>query len=206
MKFIQVLTLGFLSSMTALTIGCSDTPRTPAAPSAVETTGSAATGAVATASTPAPTQSAQNFEIKFMTGMIDHHQMAIEMAEICLQKATHAQLREMCRNVIAAQSAEIEEMQSWLRDWYGISYEPRMTRGDQQMLDRLSSLSGGAFEITFMEMLITHHEKAIKEAQQCLAKAWHPELRQLCQNIIDAQSAEITQLKPWLCEWYGRCK
>lgn len=122
--------------------------------------------------------------------------------------ATHHQSERVAlsRNVIAAQSADIEEMQSWLRDWYGISYELRMTPGDQQMLDRLSSLSGAEFEITFMEMLIKHHEKAIKEAQQCLAKAWHAELRQLCQNIIDAQSAEITQLRSWLCEWYGRCK
>lgn len=205
MTFMQVLTLGFLASMAALTIACSDTSSTPTAPTSVETIG-AGIGASPTASTPAPAQAAENFEIKFMMGMIDHHQMAIEMAEICLQKATHAPLREMCRKVIAAQSTEIEEMQSWLRDWYGISYEPRMTPGDQQMLDRLSSLSGAEFEITFMEMLIKHHEKAIKEAQQCLAKAWHAELRQLCQNIIDAQSAEITQLRSWLCEWYGRCK
>lgn len=36
MKFIQVLALGFLSTMTTLTIACSDMSPGPAAPSSVE--------------------------------------------------------------------------------------------------------------------------------------------------------------------------
>ena len=205
MRQLRTLTFGLATSMVVFTVSCADAPQSPTTPSTVETLASGA-GSGPTASTPASTQSAQNFEVKFMTGMIDHHQMAIEMAEICLQKATHEELKAMCRNIIAAQSAEIEEMQSWLQDWYGISYEPMMKRGDEQMLERLSSMSGAEFEIMFMEMMIMHHERAIKEAQQCLAKAWHPDLRQLCEDIIAAQSAEIAQLRTWLCQWYGRCK
>jgi uncharacterized protein (DUF305 family) len=31
-----------------------------------------------------------------------------------------------------SQSAEIEMMQTWLQDWYGISYEPKMMMGEMQ--------------------------------------------------------------------------
>ena len=112
----------------------------------------------------------------------------------------------MCENVIAVQSAEIARMQRWLRDWYGVSYEPRMTRSDERMLARLASMSGAQFEIEFMQMLIAHHARAIQEAEECLQRASHRQLRRLCENIIEAQSAEIEQLQTWLCEWYDMCE
>ena len=156
--------------------------------------------------TAAPDRRTARFEIDFMQDMIDHHAMAVEMAEICLTKAVHEELRAMCENIIAAQSAEIERMQTWLGDWYGISYEPRMSRGDERMLDRLASLSGAEFEIEFMQMMIEHHERAIREAEACLQRAAHRQLRRLCENIIETQSAEIEQLQTWLCEWYQICE
>lgn len=67
-----------------------------------------------------------------MTGMMDHHQMAVMMAELCIAQAAHAELRSLCENVRTAQMSEIEEMQTWLRQWYGTSYEPAMKPGDQR--------------------------------------------------------------------------
>ena len=154
----------------------------------------------------APDRRASRFEIDFMKGRIDHHAMAIEMAEICLTNAIHEELRALCEDIIAAQSAEIERMQSWIRDWYGVSYEPRMKRSDERMLARLASLSGAQFEIEFMQMMIEHHERAIEEAEDCVQRAYHRQLRRLCENIIEAQSAEIEQLQTWLCEWYDICE
>lgn len=160
----------------------------------------------ATAAAPAPVPAAAHFEVEFMTTMIDHHGMAIEMGEICLEKARHAELRAMCHEVIAAQSEEIETMQSWLRGWYGVSHEPEMTPADMRELEMLASLSGARFEIRFMETLIRHHRKAIAEAEACLDHASHRELLELCEQIVEAQTAEIAQLEAWLCHWYGRCR
>jgi uncharacterized protein (DUF305 family) len=155
---------------------------------------------------PAPDRATAKFEIDFMTGMIDHHAMAIEMANLCLQKAIHEELRSLCQNIIAAQQQEIAQMQSWLSSWYGISYSPQMKPGDMRMMERLASLSGAEFEIEFMQMMIKHHLKAIREASKCVERAFHPELRGLCENIITTQAAEIEQMRTWLCQWYGVCK
>lgn len=205
--------LGFGLSLVLMLAACSDQPASPTAPSAVDNRvalsspgANAEADRITIASSPADDRSTANFEVRFLTGMIDHHQMAVEMARICVQNAVHQELRAMCEDIIAAQLSEIEQMQTWLQQWYGISHEPVMNPGDQRMMERLASLNGAEFEIAFMEMMVKHHEKAIKEARHCLDKAGHAELRTLCQNIIATQSAEISQMQTWLCEWYGQCR
>lgn len=71
-----------------------------------------------------------------MTTTIDHHAMAVMMSEICLTNATvHEELRTVCGEIITAQTQEISTMQSWLQDWYGISYSPQMAQGMQNQMD-----------------------------------------------------------------------
>lgn len=52
----------------------------------------------------------------FLEGMIPHHQGAIDMAEV-LVDAKHSELREMGEEIIAAQQAEIDQMNTWLEQW-----------------------------------------------------------------------------------------
>lgn len=96
-------------------------------------------------------------------------------------------------------------MQSWLADWYGVSYSPTMTSGQQQMMDRMAAMSPEEFEIEFLKMMIRHHWKAMVRASGCLERAYHDELIAMCENIVLAQSAEIEQMRTWLCNWYGLC-
>lgn len=168
--------------------------------------GAGLTIAPAAADEPAPDQSTARYEVDFLIGMIDHHAMAVEMAEICLDKAIHPELEAMCESIKTSQSQQIEQMQTWLQDWYGVSHEPEMTAGDMRQMEKLAALDGAEFEIEFMESMIRHHRKAISEGEQCLRRAYHPELLELCENIIEAQSAEIAQMDQWLCDWYDRCK
>ena len=155
---------------------------------------------------PAPKKGTAQFEIRFMKNMIDHHHMAVMMAELCEERAITEDLFELCMQIEEAQSAEIEEMQSWLLDWYGITYEPQMHRKMEGELEELAALEGEEFEIEFMLMMIEHHEVAIKEAQKCGRKAYHEELLELCHNIIETQSAEIALMESWLCDWYDICE
>lgn len=155
---------------------------------------------------PAPTQPQAQYEVRFMTSMIDHHAMAVMMASTCLSNATvHAELRELCAEIITAQTEEIATMQAWLQDWYGLSYSPQMTQGEQNRMERMAQMFGAEFEIAFMKSMIRHHWKAVVEASGCIDRAYHQELVALCANIIETQVAEITLMRSWLCEWYGVC-
>lgn len=96
-------------------------------------------------------------------------------------------------------------MQSWLQNWYGIQYQPELTQREQRQLADLAAKSGADFEIAFMQMMIQHHSIAISRAEDCVDKAFHQELIDLCENIISTQSAEIRRMNRWLCNWYDIC-
>ena len=109
-------------------------------------------------------------------------------------------------DVKAAQTAEIDRMQGWLQDWYGVTHEPEITRGDMRRMERLASLSGAEFEIQFMKAMSKHHRSAIRRGETCLGRASHAALIDLCENIIATQRAEIAKMEDWLCHWYGHCR
>jgi uncharacterized protein (DUF305 family) len=157
------------------------------------------------AESPAPDRGTARYEVDFLTGMIDHHGMAVHMSEMCVEKAVHEELRTLCEQIVAAQSSEIEMMQSWLQDWYGVSHEPSMPPGHMQKMDRMGEMDPAEFEVEFMEMMIRHHRQAIREASGCIDRALHEELVDMCENIIETQAAEIETMQTWLCEWYDRC-
>jgi uncharacterized protein (DUF305 family) len=76
------------------------------------------------ASAQGPSNRTERTEVRFLEGMIDHHQMALDMAHDCLMKASTAPVVELCQNVITAQSREIEIMRGYLLVWYGVEYHP----------------------------------------------------------------------------------
>ena len=157
------------------------------------------------AAEPAPTQTQAQYEVRFMTAMIDHHAMAVMMAQMCIDKAIHPELVDMCNEIIAAQTQEIATMQTWLLQWYGVSYQAQTTQGMQQHMERMADLSAEEFEIAFMKSMIRHHWKAVVRASGCIDRAYHEALVTMCADIVEAQVAEITQLRTWLCDWYGVC-
>jgi uncharacterized protein (DUF305 family) len=153
------------------------------------------TAAPAAASAPAPDRSAQRFEIRFMERTIEHHLMGVEMAELCVEKTTppppdaDTRLRELCSTIAADQAVEAQQLMTWLRDWYGIEFEPKMSGGG--MMAKLEEAEGEAFDIEVSEMFIDHHMRQIKSSTKCLVRAWHDQLEAQCQQMIDVQSAEI---------------
>lgn len=156
----------------------------------------------ALAAGPAPDTATAKFEVRFMEGMMEHHMMAVKMAEMCLEQAVHPELASMCEDIIVTQEAEMKQMHEWLMEWYGIEHEmPEMKMTGE--MKHLMSLEGTDFEETFLKTMIRHHWGAIVEARQAVERSYHPELREMGEDIIAAQSQEIEQMRTWLREWYG---
>jgi uncharacterized protein (DUF305 family) len=66
----------------------------------------------------------------------------------------------------------------------------------------LQNKSGDEFDKTFLDEMIVHHQGAIDMAELVLQKSNRPELKQLANEIITAQTKEIGQMESWLQEWY----
>jgi len=55
----------------------------------------------------------------FLRMMIPHHQIAIDMSRDALVHAQHPPLKGLARSIIRDQSAQITEMEGYLKAWYG---------------------------------------------------------------------------------------
>lgn len=59
------------------------------------------------AESPAPSPAQANYEVRFLTRMIDHHSMAVMMSMLCEERAVHAELLALWSDIKAAQAEEI---------------------------------------------------------------------------------------------------
>lgn len=71
-------------------------------------------------------RSGDDFDAAFITAMIDHHQGAIDMAELAESRAEHDEIKQLSQAIIRAQEGEIAQMHDWQREW---GYDDSMDMG-----------------------------------------------------------------------------
>lgn len=89
---------------------------------------------VRAASTDAPINSAARFDVRYLQETIGHHTMAIEMAELAVDKAVNEDLRSLAQDIVSTQTQERSQMQTWLKDWYCFNYSPDLNFGEKRMI------------------------------------------------------------------------
>ncbi len=150
----------------------------------------------------------QNIDQHFIVQMIPHHEGAIAMAKIALDRSKRPEIITLANNIIEAQEKEITDMRGWYQTWYG-SAPPSGGMGMMHMggmtgdPDVLKSVSAADFDREFINEMIPHHEMAVTMAQMLAAGTERGEMRQLASNIITSQSNEIEMMRGWLKSWYG---
>lgn len=151
---------------------------------------------------PASASQFNDADVAFAINMIAHHQQAIDMADVVLDKeAVDERVISLAEDIKAAQGPEIDVMTSWLADW-GQSVDSGMNgmdHGDGMMSDAdmaaLESATGPEASRLFLEQMIEHHEGAIAMAQTETAAGQNSDAIALAQTIIDAQTAEIATMQ-----------
>lgn len=161
---------------------------------------------------PAPTTSAgqsdafNSADAMFATGMIPHHEQAVEMADIVLAKdGIDERVIELAQQIKAAQDPEIETMKGWLTDW-GVTYEDSgmggmegMDHGDGMMSEsdmvQLDDANGLEASRLFLEQMIVHHEGAIMMAQLEIDNGDNPDAVDLADAIVRGQSTEVATMQ-----------
>jgi uncharacterized protein (DUF305 family) len=81
--------------------------------------------ATSTANSPAGSESAtlhNRADVAFVTGMIPHHQEAVEMSDLILAQpvsaaGSNAEVRALAQQIADAQAPEVEQMKTWVKDW-----------------------------------------------------------------------------------------
>jgi uncharacterized protein (DUF305 family) len=145
----------------------------------------------------------------FVTGMIAHHQQALEMAEMLREKdGVDERVVAFAERIQAAQQPEIDLMNSWLEDW-GVDPDTGgmegMDHGDGGMMSdddmaALEAASGAEASSLFLEQMIQHHAGALEMAQDEIENGENADALDLAQTIVDDQTAEITEMQELLAQ------
>ena len=154
---------------------------------------------------PSATADHNQADIMFAQMMIPHHSQAVEMSGIILAKpGMPAEVTALATKIKGAQEPEIEQMTGWLTGWGApTAMSDHSGHGmtgmvDDAGIDKLKAAAGTDAAKLFLQQMIGHHEGAIDMAQQEISAGKSPEAVKLGHDIVDAQQAEITQMKELL--------
>lgn len=85
-----------------------------------------------------------------------------------------------------------------------VSQHPMPEMGMEDMANSLKGKKGDAMDLAFLEEMITHHQQALVMAEDLRKETKRPELKKMAEDIIKTQASEISLMKGWLNQWYGR--
>jgi len=154
-------------------------------------------------------------DVGFAQGMIPHHAQAVEMADLALEKSTNADVLALAKQIKASQNPEIQTMSGWLQSWgQKVPSTDSMSGGGHDMTDmggmmmggmmteadmeKLESSSGTAFDRLWMELMIQHHEGAVRMSEDELKDGKNLDVKALAQTIVTSQQAEISTMNSLL--------
>lgn len=154
------------------------------------------------------TMMGQNIDQHFIVQMIPHHEGAIEMAKVALERSKRPEVLSLANGIIQAQQKEISDMNGWYQSWFGSTppeggMDAMHMSGMEGDTAVLASISDADFDREFLEQMIPHHEMAIMMAQMLQSSTDRSEMKTLANNIITSQAQEIDMMRGWLKNWYS---
>lgn len=156
---------------------------------------------------------ANEADVTYAEGMRMHHQQAIDMADIVLDKpGLDPDVAALAERIKKAQGPEITKMDSWLEDWddrghgsghggrHGSGHGGRHGSGHGGMVSeadiaKLESADGEQASRLFLDQMIEHHEGAVDMAEAHLEDGTNPEALQLSEDVVRDQEAEIKEMR-----------
>jgi uncharacterized protein (DUF305 family) len=146
-------------------------------------------------------------DLAFASQMIPHHTSAIAMAKIAQQRTTRPDIKTLAGNIVSSQGSELKTLRAGKAELE----KAKVTKGDLGIaahemgmdMNNASLKTANPFDRAFIDMMVPHHQGAVRMARVELAKGASPTLKRLAQQIIDAQAKEIGQMNSWRTTWYG---
>ncbi|MBW8361682.1 MAG: DUF305 domain-containing protein [Kaistella sp.] len=142
-----------------------------------------------------------NTDADFSRMMIEHHKGAVEMSELVLEKGKNEELKTFAKKVIDAQNTEIG-LKKKFADRKETSadhkaFQQDLNRSMSAMMDKNIPVHND-IDKDYAQQMIPHHQSAVDMAEVYLKYGREQELLKLCNAVVTAQTAEISELQDWL--------
>ena len=145
-------------------------------------------------------------DIKFLQGMIVHHEQAILMSSFASRRTNNKTILDLAKRIDVSQEDEINFMENWLaqRDIALINKSEKhhmhmhmVGMASPKDLDNLRKSDSTDFDRLFLQLMIKHHDGAIemvKELKKYPGSANDPIFNEFVSDLINDQSVEIERM------------
>ena len=148
----------------------------------------------------------------FMQDMIPHHNQAVQMAALVADRTNRPELVDVAGRIDVSQADEIEFMQQWLRERGENVPDPTAHEAmhtthkmagmaSPEQMAELATLKSTDFDRLFLQLMIPHHEGAVKMVEELMEQpgaAYDPVLFEFTTDITNDQTAEIERMNALL--------
>lgn len=156
----------------------------------------------------------ESADVNFLRDMAVHHDQAVTMGLIMLDRTEDESLRAISTDIVLTQTSQIGMMQGWLgrwdynlisknshMEWMGHPVDGLMPgMATQEEIEQLRTLPVTEAEVLFCQLMIRHHAAGIEMAQAALERVDDSETLRLAKSIVAGQFAEIQALQEDLVE------
>lgn len=145
-------------------------------------------------------------DLAFAQMMIPHHEQAVEMANLALEKSTNEDVRSLATRIKNEQTPEIKKMKGWISssdssmDGPMKTDDPESEMGGMISDDEMKALMNATpenFDSLFLKGMIAHHQGAVRMTKM-IRGSKNPKVRLFAKAIVTAQSGEIAEMKELL--------
>lgn len=161
----------------------------------------------------------------FARDMSAHHLQGVEMANLAADRSQDPEVRRLAFDISSTQTNQAGRMQGWLALW-GLSLSggqpmawmqespghdmSSMGSGSgmagglmpgmatEEELAELRALSGAAFDVQFLRLMIRHHQGGEDMAEYAAGNASEAAVATLARTIADTQAAEVATMTDML--------
>lgn len=136
-------------------------------------------------------------DVQFIDFFVPHHQMAVEMADIEIERGVRSDVRQMAEMMKKAQLEEIAKMRAARKELTGTADSPMPSQDWHALFDEVAmrSAKGAEVDRMFLEHMIPHHASGLPVAHRALDNLTRGDMKELAKQIIDAQAMEIGEMK-----------
>ena len=151
-------------------------------------------------------------DVKFLQGMIVHHEQAIIMSEMANQRTNNKTILDLAKRIDVSQKDEINFMESWLKqrnEYVDSSHNDHHIHESHHMhmnmagmatpkqLNDLSNSKSTDFDRLFLQLMITHHDGAlemVEELKKYPGNTYDPILNEFVSDLVNDQGVEIERM------------
>ncbi|MGY1986152.1 DUF305 domain-containing protein [Blastococcus sp. SYSU DS0669] len=168
---------------------------------------------------------ADSVDAGFARDMSRHHLQGVEMANLVAERSDDPEVEQLAFDISATQTNQAGRMQGWLALWdipvsggdtmawmagadahaghdmagtemAAGALMPGMATDDE--LAELRSLSGTAFDVEFLRLMIRHHQGGFDMAAYAAENAEVQAVRDLARSMVRSQGAEVETMTAML--------